>query len=69
MNEQLQEFARGELKSGLMLLPEAAHLLFKRMYSPDDLSVHIYDVVDNMPEEKLDWAMQQVQRSIDKQEK
>lgn len=67
MNKQLQEFARNQLKEGLGRLPESNQMLFKRMYSHEDLSRDINDVVDFMPEEKLDWAMQQVQRTLDKQ--
>ncbi len=35
------------------------------MYS-NDINLDINTVVDNMSEEKLDWAMQQVERSINK---
>jgi len=66
MNEQLQNFARTEIKNGLAKLSESHHLLFKRMYSHKNIEANINDVVDAMPEDKLDWAMQQVQRSIDK---
>ena len=69
MNTMLQEFARKELKEGLAKLPESHHMIFKRMYSHLDLSKDINAVVDTMPEDKLDWAMQQVQRSIDKIDK
>ena len=65
MNDQLQEYARTQLKEGLAKLPESNQLLFKRMYSHEDLEANINDVVDIMPEERLDWAMQQVQRTID----
>ena len=66
MNEQLQSFARDELKKGLSQLPEAHSHIFKCMYSHENLDADINDVVDSMPEEKLDWAMQQVQNSLDK---
>ena len=69
MNNQLQEFARRELKDGLAKLPESNQLLFKRMYSHKDLDKPIDDVVDSMDYDKLDWAMQQVQRSIDKEKR
>lgn len=65
MNEQLQHFARQELKDGLGKLPEKCHMLFKRMYSPDDLEKPINDVVDIMPDDRLNHAMQQVSRSIE----
>jgi len=67
MNNQMQDFARSTLKDGLPKLPEDWQMMFKRMYSPDDLNANIEDVVDMVPEDKLDWAMQQVQRSLDKQ--
>ncbi len=65
MNKSLQEHARKELKFGLVQLSEKNHLLFKRMYSPNDLKADINVVVDMIPEDRLDWAMQQVQRSLD----
>jgi hypothetical protein len=36
------------------------------MYSNDNLEMDINDVVDKMDEEKLDWAMQQVERTLNK---
>ncbi len=68
MNNELQEFARATIKAGLAKLPEDHHMLFKRMYSHTDLEAAINDVVDAMDAEKLDWAMQQVERSVAKQE-
>ncbi|KKN78318.1 hypothetical protein LCGC14_0351770 [marine sediment metagenome] len=69
MNNQLQKFARDSLKKGLSQCTTAEKLLFKRMYSHNNLDLHIDKVVDNMPEDRLDWAMQQVQRTVDKKEK
>lgn len=66
MNTELQNFARKEILAGLQLLPDSWNMTFKRMYSHKNLDADINDVIDNIPEEKLDWAMQQVQRSIDK---
>jgi len=66
MNKQLQEFARSTLKLGLAKLDAKQVMLFKRMYSHNDLLKNISDVVDDMPDESLDWAMQQVQRSLEK---
>jgi hypothetical protein len=82
MNEQLQRFARDSLKSGLAQLPEGSQLLFKRMYVPwalgiinerrkltdEELATPINEVIDKMPEDKLDWAMQQVERTLQKNE-
>lgn len=65
MNEQLQKYARDILKVGLEQLPESHHMMFKHMYSHKNLDADINDIIDTMPEDKLDWAMQQVQRSLD----
>lgn len=65
MNDEIQGFARNSLKEGLALCTDAQVHLFKRMYSHDNLDLDIGEVVDNMPEEKLDNAMLQVQRTID----
>ncbi len=68
MNEKLQAYARQNLKDGLAQLPERNQMLFKRMYSHKNLEANMNDVVDKMPEDKLDWAMQQVDRSLAKME-
>lgn len=68
MNKELQEFARNTLKTGLAKLPEGWQMKFKRMYSHNNLDADINDVVDAMNAEKLDRAMEQVERSIVKLE-
>ena len=65
MNADLQAFARKVIKDGLALCTPDQQMLFKRMYSHGNLELPINDVVDAMPPERLDWAMQQVQRTID----
>ena len=66
VNQELQNFARKTLKDGLSQLPDRWQTMFKRMYATGDLTADISDVVDKMPEEKLDWAMDQVRKSISK---
>ncbi len=66
MNDSLQRCAREELKRGLAQLPERHHHVFKLMYSHKNLNKPINNVVDDMPWEKLDWAMQQVGWYIEK---
>ena len=66
MNKKLQEYAREQLKEGLSKCNEKQQYFFKRMYSDNDLEADINDVVDNMPEDKLDWAMQQVESTLNK---
>ena len=66
MNNQLQNYARTSLKEGLAKCREGQQMMFKRMYANGNLNASIDDVVDNMPEDKLDWAMQQVERTLSK---
>jgi hypothetical protein len=66
MNIYLQNFAREFMKDGLAKLPEKNHDIFRRMYSHKDLEKDINQIVDDLPEDKLDWAMMQIQRSVDK---
>ena len=66
MNETLQNFARNYLKENLRLLPEDWQLTFKRIYSHQNLYKPINEIVDDMPEERLDPAMEQVRRSVEK---
>jgi len=63
-SRQIEEFSRNTLKKGLVQLPESNQLLFKRMYSHKNLEADINDVVDSMPSDQLEWAMQQVHNSI-----
>lgn len=64
MNEQLQAYARGKIKDGLEKLPKDWQFRFKRMYSPNNLEGDMNSIVDSISEDKLDWAMQQVERSL-----
>ena len=66
MNNTIQDFARNKLKEDLAKCTEAECLMFKRMYSHKNLELPINDVVDNMAAEKIDWAMQQVERTLAK---
>ncbi len=65
MNDQLQEFARSMLKDGLLKLTDKQQHTFRMMYSPKRLDATIDEVVDGMHEDQLDWAMQQVERTLE----
>jgi len=77
-NEMYNDFieaARRELKEGLAQCTGTQQDLFKRMYAGGtkefpggDLKMPIGKVVDKMPIPKLNWAMQQVKRTLDKKE-
>lgn len=63
MNQHLQEFARNFIKERLKQLPAEQQLIFNRMYAHKNLDRSVNEAVDAMPADKLDWAMQQVERS------
>jgi len=58
--------ARDTLKDGLSKCSDAQQHLFKRMYAKGNLDLSIGEVVDSMEDEKLDWAMQQVDSTLTK---
>ena len=64
MNNELQTFARDNLKKDLAQCTDEQQLFFKRMYSHKNLKADINNIVDNMSEDKLDWAMQQIERTL-----
>lgn len=54
---------RTELKEVLAKLPDGSVHIFKRMYSPTDLTKDINLVVDEIPNKKLKWALTQCYNS------
>ena len=64
MNKTLRDFANSELKKNLGQCTDEQQLLFKRMYSHNNLEKNINDVVDNLPDERISWAMEQVERTL-----
>ena len=69
MNKTVVNFIRTQIKEGLAQLEDENRLLFNRMYSHDNLERPVNEVVDDMPEEKLNWALTQVENSLKKKEK
>lgn len=55
MNDALTAFAKQSLKDGLARSPEVVARI---------KAANIEDVVDDMPDEKLDWAMKQVEATL-----
>lgn len=68
MNEELSTVARNYLKENLEHCTEGEIHVFKMMYSPVNPELSIDKVVDQMPDEKLDWAMSQVKNTMKKKE-
>lgn len=65
-NETVVSFTRQSILSGLSELPSKYVDMFKRMYSFQNRHAPIEEIVANMPEEKLDLALTQVERSLTK---
>lgn len=66
MNNELEAFARTTLKSGLAKCTDRERKLFRQMYGHTLPNGNVDKVVDLMPSEKLDWAMEQVKRTLEK---
>jgi len=64
MNKQLQDYARQTILDGLRQCTPGQQRLFKQMYAFKHIDGSIEDAVANMPEEKLDWAMKQVEQTL-----
>lgn len=77
MNDMLKDFAKASLLEGLKKLPDGWVGKFKLMYGrkngirsvEDTKAMSIEDVVDEIPDKNLDWAMQQITNSVEKLEK
>jgi len=65
-NETIKKIAKDLLKELLAKCTEGQQLLFKKMYSHGNLDLPINDVVDQMDDDKIDWAMSQVERTVEK---
>ena len=66
MNDILQNFARQWLKDNIKKLPTGWEMKFKRIYAYDNIMTPINVIIDEIHQDRLDWAMQQVQNSIEK---
>ncbi len=63
-NETLTNQAKDYLKELLDQCTESQQHLFKRMYSHKNLELPISEVVDNMDDDKIDWAVTQCERTL-----
>lgn len=79
MNKNLESFARGQLVEKLAQLPPGHVRVFRLMYGrkpdrrgiatrsvEDACALDLAEVVAEMPADKLDWAMTQVDNSLAK---
>lgn len=68
MNKTNEEFLRSEILQNLLLLPVEWQTMFKRIYSHKNRDASIETCVTNMPVEKLDGALTQIENSLKKLE-
>lgn len=54
------------LQENLPKCTEEQQMIFKRMYSPDNLDLHISEVIELMPPERLPHAKFQVENTLRK---
>jgi hypothetical protein len=75
VNQQLQDFARQQIKDGLDLMGPEQLRVFALMYGrkggrrsvEDAVAMPMHAIVDEIAPDKLDWAMQQVAKTLEKQ--
>lgn len=65
-NETLITAGKNILKKLLSECTEEQQLMFKRMYSNNNLQLPINEVVDGMDTSKIDWAISQCERTVEK---
>ncbi|MCP4649564.1 MAG: hypothetical protein GY853_05735 [PVC group bacterium] len=65
MNNKVEAYIRESLKEGLKKCNKSQQTMFKRMYANGVMYMDIDDVVNNMTAEKLERAMDQVQRTLE----
>ncbi len=65
-NETLKNAAKEILKGLLSECTEGQQLMFKRMYCHKNLELPINEAVDQMADDKIDWAISQTERSVEK---
>jgi len=66
MNKTLRNVATQMLKDLLSQCTEGQIMIFKRMYSHDNLDLPINEVVDKMEDKKIDWALSQAENQVKK---
>jgi len=68
MNKELRDFGRKKLKEGLAKCTEKQQALFKQMYAFENRQESVDYAVDHMQEDKISWAMEQVEKTVLKNE-
>lgn len=64
MSTRLEKISRDHLKELLSQCNTRQQTVFKHMYG--DIKADIYQVVDDMDSSKIDWAIGQCERTVEK---
>jgi 3-methyladenine DNA glycosylase AlkC len=68
-NETIKNVAKEMLKELLSECTDGQQLIFKRMYCDKNLELPINEAVDQMEDDKIDWAITQAERTVKKNRK
>lgn len=68
-NQTIKNLAKEMLKKLLSECTDDQQLIFKRMYCHKNLDLPINEAVDQMVDDKIDLAMSQVERTVEKNRK
>ena len=66
MNALLKNAAKTILKNLLVQCTDDQQMMFKRMYCHKNLELSINEAVDQMKDDKIDWAITQTERTVEK---
>ena len=66
MNKTISNTIRQSMKKMIIHCNDNEQLLFKRMYSHNNLNLHINDVIDNMPDDKINMGFTQIENTLKK---
>lgn len=66
MSSPLSTLGKDKLKELLPQCTEAQQVMFKRMYSHKDLEKPINDIIDELPDDRINLALTQVENTISK---
>lgn len=65
----IADYRLSTLKRLFLETTEKQQQLFKRMYSHKDLTADIETIINKMPDNKIDWAIQQCERTVEMNKK
>lgn len=65
-NKTIINITKKIIKELLLECSNEQQLMFRKMYCNKNLQLSISDVVDQMPDDKIDFALTQIERTLEK---